>query len=540
MCNNVGFQTPYVDIIFKLKHCWEIIVIPSKQYFCRIIDVFKDNRKSLLVSCLCGALLGLSAPGFNLWFLAWFMLAPLFVLILRQVSPLMAGMVTFCFGLFYHIVYYSWFAGLHPLAWMGLNDIQSVLLSGFVIVALAAYSSIFYVVFAVIAYYILKLQWGKTILIALVWVLITDIIASYGVFAFNWAMIQYSQYQVLPVIQIAAIIGGRGLEFVIIMANIALALLINQYKFKRENESLSDNLLKLYIVNLCVVIVVIITITIYGVLKTPETNTKNEINISVAQASFPVEYFRSPRLSKITQYREYKNLINQCTPGLIILPEGAIATDLKRDYNAPLFSALKTLAYQKQSSFIIGGFGHLPEGETNAVVAINKNLPPMEDVPVYHKRHLVPYGEYTPFRDIMPEPLEKFASISSTKDFQKGKTASILETDYGKAGVLICYETIFPGMAKELVRNGAGILVNTSNLGWFHNSIVDQQFIAMCVLRAIENDRYFIVAINNGTSVIISPQGKIIARTNKSQKDTINAKIEPKKNLTFYTQWNLP
>lgn len=93
-------------------------------------------------------------------------------------------------------------------------------------------------------------------------------------------------------------------------------------------------------------------------------------------------------------------------------------------------------------------------------------------------------------------------------------------------------------MAKEMVSKGAEFLVNVSNLGWFHNSIIDKQFISMCSMRAIENNRYFIVSINNGSSAIISPTGEILALTPKNETSYFSAKIDTIRSLTFYTKWN--
>lgn len=509
-----------------------------KQYIRIISDFFRDNVRTLLISAVSGALLGLSAPGFNLWFLAWFMVAPLIMLIALQQTKVQVIAVTFSYAFFYHVVYYSWFSGLHPLGWMGLDTVQSVLMVIFVIAGLSVYSSLYYLLFGLLTYYIFKLKTGKLVLIPLVWVVVIDIIASYGVFAFNWAMVQYSQYKVLPVIQVVSIIGGRGLEFVIILFNVALAFLLHAALEEKGQKPLVSDTGPLKIVSTVVVIFLLVLITGYGAHKLSQVVNKEHYNACVCQAAFPVEYFRSSRLSRQVQHEVYSNLIESCPGGLVVLPEGAIATDLQKEYNRPVLLSLKKLADKKNSSIVLGAFGKLPEGETNAVIAIDSGMP--DEIPVYHKRHLVPFGEYTPFRDMMPEPIEKFASISSTRDFARGTEANVLQTHYGKVGVLLCYETIFPRMARELVANGANVLVNTSNLGWFHNSIVDQQFIAMCVLRAVENDRFFVVSINNGSSAIITPQGEIIARTEKNKKDFVSAKIEFKRTITFYTRWNLP
>ncbi|MGD9581657.1 MAG: apolipoprotein N-acyltransferase, partial [Vampirovibrionia bacterium] len=255
---------------------------------------------------------------------------------------------------------------------------------------------------------------------------------------------------------------------------------------------------------------------------------------TVIQPAYLIDDLKTGKITKNEKVETYLDLIYKAPEGLIVLPEGAYNSEFETSYDREYFYLGANL---KKGPILLGTYGKLGDKSTNAVVVV-ENVPKMpKKMPAYHKNHLVPFGEYLPFRDYLPSFLEQLLSISAKYDFAGGKTMQPVNTSVGDIGILICFESIFPHMAKTLVNNGATILVNASNLGWFHNSIIDKQFIAICVLRAVENNRYFIVSINNGSSVIISPKGKIITSTKKNQKAFISAKIKPVTSFTFFTRW---
>lgn len=511
-----------------------------KNGFIGINNYFEVKQFIFLLCCLSGALTGLSAPGYNQWYLAWVGLIPLIVVIGQENSPGKSFLYALGFGFFYELVALAWFAGLHPLHWLGLSTLASILLVTFVLIVLPAYQALFVSLFGILTHYLFKLKYGKTILIALGWVLVVQVLSSLGPFAFPWAMIQYSQYKILPLIQVSEFIGGNGIGFLIVCFNTAAALLIiDLIKYKNDSSGLKFFDSAPHFISLGILILLVGTIVITGFNKISNSIEKGRINATVTQAAIPVEFFRTGKITAREQIVTYINLIRHAPPGLIIFPEGAVPLCLTDPEHSEPLEVIKTAATLKKSTIITGDYGRLKEGETNAVIAISPGCTNKQCLSVYHKRHLVPYGEYTPFREILPEPLEKILSISSTRDFASGKKANVLKTRFATPGVTICYEAIFPHFSRDLVRNGADVLINVSNLGWFHNSIIDQQFLAACVFRAIETDRYVIVSINNGSSAIINPSGEIIVQAPKGKKAFVSAKIIPKDTKTFFTRWGL-
>jgi apolipoprotein N-acyltransferase len=94
-----------------------------------------------------------------------------------------------------------------------------------------------------------------------------------------------------------------------------------------------------------------------------------------------------------------------------------------------------------------------------------------------------------------------------------------------------------PELVTQSVRAGGELLVNLSDLAWFHNSMIGQQMIAFSILRAIENRRYFVFAANSGPSAIIEPTGKVIAASPKSSKATLTARVGFSSTITPFTYW---
>ena len=128
----------------------------------------------------------------------------------------------------------------------------------------------------------------------------------------------------------------------------------------------------------------------------------------------------------------------------------------------------------------------------------------------YDKLHLVPFGEYIPWRRLF------FFAETVTKDvsdFHPGETFRVVPMGGHMVCALICFEAVFPDLAREFVRRGSNLLVNLTNDGWYGDSAAPYQHLAMARWRAVENRRYLLRATNSGISAIVGPTGEIQTRT---------------------------
>jgi apolipoprotein N-acyltransferase len=127
---------------------------------------------------------------------------------------------------------------------------------------------------------------------------------------------------------------------------------------------------------------------------------------------------------------------------------------------------------------------------------------------VYDKVHLVPFGEYEPF----PLLHKVVTSVSEeVGGFRKGNRYAVGRLPNGNTfGVFICYEAIYPGEVRRFAANGAHLLLNISNDGWFGRSAAAEQHLHMVRVRAVENRRWIVRSTNSGYTVSIDPYGRIL------------------------------
>ena len=130
------------------------------------------------------------------------------------------------------------------------------------------------------------------------------------------------------------------------------------------------------------------------------------------------------------------------------------------------------------------------------------------------KQHLTPGGEYIPLIWIVPfrASLENYLEemIGFLPNLQSGESGNVIPLPAGgRTGILICYESLFPALPREMVRGGANMLVNCSNYGWFAGTPQMEQALAVCAFRAAELRRSLVLASNNGISALIGPDGRV-------------------------------
>ncbi len=130
------------------------------------------------------------------------------------------------------------------------------------------------------------------------------------------------------------------------------------------------------------------------------------------------------------------------------------------------------------------------------------------DETVYAKRHLVPFGEYVPWRPVIEAVLPILSDINMlSDDFVAGEDSALVETPYGKIGGLICFDSIYERLTLDSVRDGAQLLVLPTNDSWFTDSAGVYMHSAQARLRAIESGKWIVRSADTGISSIIDPRG---------------------------------
>jgi len=145
----------------------------------------------------------------------------------------------------------------------------------------------------------------------------------------------------------------------------------------------------------------------------------------------------------------------------------------------------------------------------------------------------VPFGEYLPFPQLFA-----FAGglTKEVGEFQRGTSHAGLDAGAQRLGTFICYESIFPDEVRQGPLQGAQVLVNISNDGWYGDSGAWKQHLQQTEMRAIENDRWLLSATNTGKTASIDPFGRIAASTDRKIRTALVAPYALVSGTTFYTR----
>jgi apolipoprotein N-acyltransferase len=222
-------------------------------------------------------------------------------------------------------------------------------------------------------------------------------------------------------------------------------------------------------------------------------------------------------------------------PDLIVWPENP-APFYTGD---PLFrNVINDTAQKSNAWMLVGGIGmDNSNGNANAQRFYNSGAlvsPAGQWTSRYDKAHLVPFGEYLPFKSVFG-----FAGglTKEVGDFTPGGAHIPLDADGKRLGVFICYESIFPDEIRQLVANGAQVFVNISNDGWYGDSGAYAQHLKQARMRAVENARWLLRDTNTGVTSSIDPYGRVVASIPRKTRAALDAPYALSNVVTIYTRY---
>ncbi|MBK1722365.1 apolipoprotein N-acyltransferase [Thiocystis violacea] len=252
------------------------------------------------------------------------------------------------------------------------------------------------------------------------------------------------------------------------------------------------------------------------------------LKASVLQANIPQSVKWAPDAG-LTIAEAYLQLTkDNLDSDLIVWPETALP-DFLHQVRAPLIDPLAERARQEGAEIVMG----IPVMDLekrryyNALVSIGS----ADDR--YAKRHLVPFGEFMPFKAWLGPLVQLFEVPMS--DFSPGEDARpLLNVGQHRAGVSICYEDAFPAEVSQAMPE-AEYLINVSNDAWFGDSLAPHQHLEISRMRALENGRYLVRATNTGVSAIIDDKGRVVATIPAFARGSAQADVRPMQGATPYS-----
>ncbi len=226
-------------------------------------------------------------------------------------------------------------------------------------------------------------------------------------------------------------------------------------------------------------------------------------------------------------------------PDLVVWPEAPAFSFVESD---PRFrQTMSTLAQSERSALVVGGIGVDISDRDNTYSDYNSAMIFGADgarVGRYDKIHLVPFGEYIPFKNLLVFAHKLTGRVS---EFSRGTVHSVFrivdkDGHAHRYGIFICYEAVFADEVRQFARDGAEVLVNISDDGWYGDTSAPWQHLNMARMRAIENRRWILRDTNNGVTAAIDPFGRVRESIPRHKVDALPAEFGFRDDVTFYTE----
>lgn len=494
-----------------------------------------------IFACFSGLLQVLIFPNFSIYLLGWVALAPLIYAILKcreqDVMMVLAdggqflapatGWQGFLLGYVSGVIWYlgscSWiFHAMHVYG--GIGSAMSALLLVMFALYLGLYHGLFGLLLALIAARRNGYSLRALVFTPFAWVAVE--LARTYITGFPWDLLGTTQIDNIALSRIATATGVYGISFEIVLVNTALAAAF-LVPYARRKVLLTAALASAIALHA-------------GKLHHPAAFATSD-GATLVQADIPILDSGAWTLDYLTQTLDSLQALSvrpehnkPDTPGLIVWPESPapfFATDLHLRYK------LAETARDTDSYVIAGSMGIEHTGEVNRQPVIYNSAsavaPSGRWTARYDKIHLVPFGEYVPF-----EKLFSFAAGLTRQigTFGRGRSRMPLDIGDSRAGVFICYESIFPNEVRQFVKNGAELLVNISNDGWYGEGGAQRQHLNMARMRAVENNRWLLRDTNTGITAVIDPYGRVVSEAPRNQRTQLQAAYSLEESMTFYTR----
>jgi apolipoprotein N-acyltransferase len=455
----------------------------------------------LLIAAVSGAALSLSYVGFYLSIYSWICIGILLV-VLFGATPKVAFACGFLHGFIFCVSSVPWIATV--LAVHG--GVSRV--GGWAILLLIA--TVWGLLTGSFAWIVHRLSLQSIKLACFgapfVWVTFEFVRAHLPEISFPWNLLGYPAAANLGVAQIATVTGIYGLSFLVAAFNGLLA-----WCDAGPAITARRRLGILAAASACIIAVLLISPRL---VPRPEANhLARAVQLNFPEApAYGSDWFAT-HTTDMDEVSRWSLAPGGNHPDLLVWPEAPAPFS----YQDPHFAKFAThLAQQFGHPFLAGTIEwKIPTDSTNtaghnALAPYNSALlfnAKGERIFSYDKVHLVPFGEYEPFPLI-------HAVVNHVSDevggFRKGQTYAVGGLPGGfSVGIFICYEAIYPNEIRRFAADGANLLVNISNDGWFGRSAAAQQHLLMARIRAVENRRWMIRVTNNGFTASVDPYGRI-------------------------------
>jgi apolipoprotein N-acyltransferase len=464
-----------------------------------------------------GFLLALSFPKFGHPALAWIALAPLLLALSRSMPLRRAFLVGLVTGLIYFTGTLYWITRV-MVVYGGLQPWVAVLVNA----ALVLYLALFPAIFALVVRRLAMVVGTLGIIAApVVWVA-TELGRTHLFSGFPWVLLGYSQVTVLPIAQLASLIGVFGVSALVaaVSASAVVAL---------------DERIGVRWATMGVVVALVIAVAVWGSLRVRAgelTRAGETFRVGLVQGNVEQEEKTEPARAQDI-FNTYLNMTRQAIregADLVLWPESSTPFMFEEDREAA--ERVRTLARQTRVPILLGS-DQLERGRPDKYY--NSAFLVRADGTtggVYRKMHLVPFGEYVPLKRLLFFAAPLVEAVGS--GFFAGERAELLPIDSHPISVAICYEIVYPDLVRQFVTGGSQMLSTITNDAWFGRTSAPYQHFAQAAMRAIEEGRYLVRAANTGISGIVDPYGRVVEESTLYSQSVLVGEARFLTSLTFY------
>ncbi len=469
-------------------------------------------KQKYFFAFIVGILYSFGFAPYHLWFLVFISVAGLFYVI-QGLSIKDAAKVGWFYGLgSYGFGVYWLYNSLH-LFGDAIAPLSAAITGLFV-----AILSLYFSLYAAIAAALLSKRsqlLGTLFLLPALWVL-TEWLRSWLFTGFPWLSLGYAHTQ-SPLHVLAPIGGVWLLSLVSAVYSSCLLLFFRGLKFER----LIGGVFALCLSALLVLLSHVSWVNPFGEVKSVAL-----IQPNIAQH----QKFNEGFLEKSLNIHTELSFSDDVSAEIVLWPESAVPTWYE-DVALPLQSIAND-AEQRGMSIVTGIFTY----DSNVKKFYNSIRVLGPDPQLYHKSHLVPFGEYIPFRAVLD--LLKNYILVPMSDLSPGPSTPIpLSVSGIQLAASVCYEDAF---GEEVIRQlpDANVLINVSNDAWFGDSSAPWQHLQMAQMRAIETGRPMMRATNTGVSAIIDHQGVVQVFAEVGVRARVDGVIQPMSGETPFVRWS--
>lgn len=453
-------------------------------------------RSGYLIAIVAGLLLAVAFPKWSFAGFAWIAPAVLLFASNGKTGP-DAFRVGYVSGFAFWLASLSWLL-LIPYAWHGIPFLPAL---GWVL--LAAYLALFTGAWTWLisnfkfqtSTWLRRLLWSLTA--ATAWAAL-EILRAHLLGGFPWSFVGVSQYQLVPLIQIASVTGVYGVSFLVVWFSLALfcaARMILVNPAKRH----------VWQAEIVLPLVVVIACFTSGLFRMNHgAATENSLRVTMIQPSIPQTVLWDPAANEKTfaQFLAQNEAALTNETDLLIWPESAVPEMSEENCRA-----ISDLTLRHHVWLIFNGEdATVTPAETNFFNAAYLVNPQGKLTTTYHKQKLVIFGEYVPLVKWLPF-LKWFTPIVG--GWTEGEQPVTFAVGRAKCAALICFEDTFASVARGAAQDDLDFFVNLTNDGWFGDSSEQWQHMANSVFRCVENGVPLLRCANNGVTCTINAHGRV-------------------------------